>query len=523
MTVHQADHYDDDEIQTDEPVVDEAVAGVSAWGVSIILHATVLILLVFVVMAATAKNDQAPIAVKHMDQIQEEDQKDPVEIEPEPEIVIKDDAIVDRPVIENFDLTDMENLTETDTPEDSNAGEEGVAMMNVSVASVHFPAIGPSASSSCTLGPRGPGARRHAVMIGGGSPRSEDATEDALRWFMRHQSPNGQWDVDGYPVNCMEPGPKCEPGTAHTNLGGDVACTGYALLCYLGRGYDHRTANRYQVVVKKGIDWLLQTQLGDGLLGKRNYEHAVATMALAEAYALTNDPLLHGPVQKAVEVILARQAQSPADSGYGLGWDYVKANASRNDSSVTGWNVMALKAAKAGGIDIGNGLEGAKLWLDGAWQAANLDHETISAYDESVFPYTWDAATDKVNMHNGNLTCVGALCAVFLGAESGDAQLESMTNWIAKNQTPTAWPTDSYYLYYNCLSMFQVGGEKWDNWNAAFRDVLVDSQRSGGCHGGSWDPQGAGGHGVSKVGRLLVTAYACLSLEVYYRKHRLLK
>ena len=183
-----------------------------------------------------------------------------------------------------------------------------------------FMAIGAGGGAGGAFGNRNGGGRKNAVGRYGGNKASESAVEAALRWFMRHQSPNRQWDVDGYPVNCQEPGPKCEPGTNYKDDHGcDVACTGYALLSFLVLATITHS-NRYQQVVKRGIDWLLSVQKGDGLLGKRNYEHPVATMALAEAYAMTNDPALRDPTQLAVNIILSRQGQV---DGYPLAWDYI--------------------------------------------------------------------------------------------------------------------------------------------------------------------------------------------------------
>ena len=453
---------------------------------------------------------------------------------PPPHVDIRTDVRVDVPipvpdsVVHDLDVPVEKLETQDDEPTNDVKGrEDAVAAMEMG-STAFMPAMGADAGAPGMRG-RPRGGRHRGVPGSGCTPRCLDAADGALRWFARHQSPNGQWDVDGYPLNCQDAGAKCEPGTSHSDIQGDVACTGYALLCFLGSGYDHRAPSRFQRIVKQGVDWLLSVQSADGCFGKRNYEHPVATMALAEAYAMTNDQELREPVQRAVDLIRARQAQGTATTAvsgqqvgdYGLGWDYVKPNFHRMDSSVSGWNVMALKSAKLGGIDVGDALDGARQWLTGAWEAMNrqigVDLADLDVYaGQTQFPYTWNGSDNKVSTHNGDLTCVGLLCAVFLGAE--DRQLKTMANWCFAHQTPKGWPTDTYYLYYNTLGMFQVGGEQWEAWNGQVRDMLLDAQRrDGGCFAGSWDPQGAGGHHISEVGRLLVTAYCCMSLQVYYR------
>lgn len=380
------------------------------------------------------------------------------------------------------------------------------------------------------LGNRIGASKQRAMHVIACGFQTEGAVRCALIWFQKHQSQNGMWDVEKYPSNCLEM-PKCEPGSVAASGGSDasVATTAFSLLCFLGAGYDHRTPSVFSKTVRKGVAYLLSVQKTDGSFGNRNYEHAVAAMALAEAYAMTGDADLKIPAQKSISVILARQAHDPQSTdshAAGLGWDYVEGNPARIDSSVSGWNVMALKSALAGGLNVGQGLAGAKTWLERAWKATNKDWSPGDPYTStSQFPYVWDATNDKVQIDppgsaNHDLASVGALCAVFLGHHAGDVMFDSLCNHIVQYELPTSYPCNTYYLYYNTLAMFQAGGQRWNRWNATVPSLLVNAQhQENGCMRGSWDWEGTKFHG-NDHGRILSTAYCCLSLEVYYRYKR---
>ena len=519
----QSDGLIDEQCSDPAPAQDsETRKAVPAWILSGVVHVAALGLMALVVTATTESFDEPPIRTVQLAQppvprvtptIVEVPPSDlPIEVTIEKEVTNPVSAL-DVPV-ETFSCGET---SDADVPKgrpeaqaDTELGREGLAM-----------AIGPGSGAMGMSGrPNGAGKTR-ALGLVGGTPGSEKAVGGALRWFKKHQSPNGQWDVDGYAANCSDPGARCEPGSEYTGEEGDIACTAYALLCYLGAGYDHRMPGSYRTTVKKGIDWLVSAQKGDGLWGNRNYEHAVATMAIAEAYAMTNDPALRGPAQKGVDVILARQSKD-ASGGYALGWDYTSPNPARMDASVSGWNVMALKSAAAGRLNVGSGMAGARQYLERAWKACNKGFTAKDPYtDTSTFPYVWNSQTDAVQVEPGaeqhDMASVGALCAVFLGVLNDDPMLNSLANHVMKYQTPTTYPCNTYYLYYNTLAMFQVGGKRWDTWNNVVRDMLVNAQRTDGeCLAGSWDFEGTKFHG-HKTGRLLSTAYVCLSLEVYYR------
>ena len=510
--------------------------GAAAWMISAAVHGTVLAIAAFAVFAAPKliEQDTPPVRVNPIEAPvkKEEKPKEKRELEAKIELDTPTESDVQSPV-SNLDVPAevAEREAETDSPVPKGR-EEAVADAETG-GSGAFMAIGAGGGSAGMFGNRSGGGRKRAVGKGGGSKGSEGAVEASLRWFKRHQSANGAWESDKYYQNCTE-GAKCEPGKLHDASDANVAMTGYALLCFLGAGYDHKTPNKYKTTVKKGVDWLLSVQKNDGYMGKRNYEHPVAVMALAEAYAMTADPELRVPSQKGIDQVLAKQNQDKAKGadGYagGMGWDYTNPN-DRNDSSVTGWNIMALKSALAGGLNVGKGMEGSKRWLEGHWKACNTlalspvpantkdtwkEWKDITPYDKSRFGYVWHH--DKNTVDNGNgREAIGLTCAVFLGHMSGDVMAESLANTVMAQQMPTRYPTNTYYMYYNTMAIFQMGGDRWTKWNSVVRDMLVNAQKkTTDCFDGSWDWEGTGFHGHD-LGRVLSTAYNTLCLEVYYR------
>ena len=40
--------------------------------------------------------------------------------------------------------------------------------------------------------------------------------------------------------------------------------------------------------------------------------------------------------------------------------------------------------------------------------------------------------------------------------------------------------------------MYQFGGDGWNSWNAAIRELLISEQRTDGDYAGSWDPSALG-------------------------------
>jgi hypothetical protein len=358
-------------------------------------------------------------------------------------------------------------------------------------------------------------AGRRNLRTAGGSGTAQ-SMKDALEWLANHQDTDGKWDCDGFSKHCPKDAPCLGPGYAEH----DVGVTGLCLLAFLGDGHTTRHG-LYQETVTRGIKWLRSRQDFDtGLVGEKTghsymYDHAIATMALSEAYYFSKSPLLRGSAQKAVSFLL--RSRNP----YGV-WRYDSPPVGDNDTSVTGWCVMALKSAEMAGLKID--------------EAAF--HDTLSWFDEMTDPQTGRIGYDSrgssssripgVNDHHPtdrteSMTAIGLLCRFLLGqdpdqdpvmGEHADLLAGSLPVWDAQGLT-----SDVYYWFYGSYAMYQMGGEYWDAWNRAMKSALLDSQRQDACMKGSWDPIGPWGY---SGGRLYSTALGTLSLEVYFRYSRFL-
>ena len=350
----------------------------------------------------------------------------------------------------------------------------------------------------------------------GGSPGTESAVTAALRWLYFHQDPNGMWDQDGFDKNCdPKKPPKCDNPNFLSAVSNqhDVGVSALALLAFLGNGHTHR-GGQFGRTVQKGLEWLKSQQQSDGSFGSHiaeswMYNHALATLAICEAYAVTRDPRLQRPAQDAVNFI--RNAQNP-----GLGWKYEPRDG-KCDTSVTGWIVLALKAAYIAKLEVPKELfDGAIAWFERATDPAGKTGYMKPGDDGSVIRGVNEGFAKLPTM-----TSVGVICRIFCGQPRESRVLRDGVDILMANlpewNKPKNDKVDFYYWYYGTYAMFQYGGEKWYKWNKAMKEALLDTQRVGGCADGSWDPIDKWG---MVGGRVYATALNCLTLEIYYRYAR---
>jgi hypothetical protein len=380
------------------------------------------------------------------------------------------------------------------------------------------------------FGGRGRGGRHDRGGLGGGGGRTEDAVEHALRWLAAHQSPDGGWESEGFGRWCdgkrVESGPDGAGKAQH-----DVGVTGLALLAFLGAGYTPRGEHPFSAVVSRGLRYLRNVQDAEGCLGSRAsqhyvYSHAIGALALVEAYGMTGSSVWRNPAQKSLDFIgLCRNPY--------LAWRYgVKPG--DNDTSVTGWMMMALKSARlVNAADVARGrpasfeldadaFDGIRAWIE---KMTDTDSGRVGYQQRGSGPARTPEAVDRFPADKSeSMTAVGVLARVFLGenpkesrpvAKGADLMVRALPRW-----DPSDGSIDMYYWYYGTLAMFQVGGEPWKKWDVAMKPAVVDSQRMDGdycLYKGSWDPIDPWG---SDGGRVYATATMAMCLEVYYRYER---
>lgn len=336
-------------------------------------------------------------------------------------------------------------------------------------------------------------SRAALAKANGGTDASEAAVAAALKWFAEHQNEDGSWNFDHRVGPCQG---RCgDPGAKSKAT---LAATGMALLPFLGAGQTHKQG-KYKQQVAAGLYYLTSnmeyspqhggdmTQHGEGAM----YGHGIDSIVLCEAYAMTHDKQFQAPAQAALNFIM--YAQDPV----GGGWRYQARQA--GDTSVVGWQVMALKSGHLGFLTVDPAtVKGAVKFLN-----------SVQADGGAQYGYDRPGAGPATS-------AVGLLCRMYLGWPHDKPELERGALHLAK-QGPTLG--NMYFSYYASQVMHQFDGPDgpmWKEWNTKMRDSLVASQSKKGHETGSWFFK-PGDHGSDAGGRLYCTSMATMTLEIYYR------
>ena len=328
----------------------------------------------------------------------------------------------------------------------------------------------------------------------GGTAASEEAVALALKWIIKHQLPDGGWDLD----HTRGPG-KHRKSTHPGNRAARNGATALAVLPLLGAGHTHQSGE-YKKEVRYALEYLMSRgkKSGKGISylepGGTMYSHGLVSIVFCEAYAMTKDPMLAPFAQGTVWYI--EQAQDPV----GGGWRYRPREP--GDTSAVGWQVMALKSAKISGLNIN----------PKTYKRTAKFLDSVSTSGGAFYGYMDPPRGQPADAR----TAVGLLCRMYMGWDKSNPGMVDGTGAIAEKGPSVGRTTNMYYNYYATQVMKHIGGSKWNNWNGKMRGYLVKSQEKEGDAAGSWH-FGSKSHAAEAGGRLYVTAMACMTLEVYYR------
>ena len=258
--------------------------------------------------------------------------------------------------------------------------------------------------------------------------------------------------------------------------------------------------------------------------GTRMYEHAFATMFLAEVYGMTHDERVKKCLQGAVEFTYKSQNSQG-------GWRYAP-NAEDSDMSIVVCQVMALRAAKNKGITVPK--ESIDKAVDYVLNSANTTSNGWTDFETGTFVYQYDPKNQAAAIQTRTsfaLTSAGLTTLYGAGIytdrdivdfasqrslekyRKGGEKLprfRDMLKYVMDHYRDVASPErfNHYFFfygnYYATQAMFITGGSDWTIFYSRLRDDLLELQRRNGDNGSV----------RSNVGTAFSTAVTALLLEV---------
>jgi hypothetical protein len=299
----------------------------------------------------------------------------------------------------------------------------------------------------------------------------------ALAYLKSTQKPDGAWDSGGF--------------------GRATSITSLAVMAFLAAGHVPGAPGPYRATVEGGIRYVLDHQRPNGLIVSNSshgpmYCHGISTLMLAEVVGMTADAELaarcRAALARGVKLIVLAQnlAKNPNHSG---GWRY-QPTSRDSDLSVSGWQVMALRAAKAAGCAVPS---------DNIDRA--LDYiKRCSSPEEGGFGYQPGSGP------NNPRTGTGVLALEICGTHESPEAVAG-AEYLLKH--PPRWASSYFFyeVYYCPLALFQMGDRYFLTYYPKLVAILLEHQDKDG----SW----LSGDGNDRSGgRVYCTAMAVLALAV---------
>lgn len=312
--------------------------------------------------------------------------------------------------------------------------------------------------------------------------RVDKAIVNALGYLALQQRPSGAWQVDQF--------------------GESTASTSLAIMAFLAAGH-LPDEGPYGERISRGIQWVLEHQRPDGMIVHRTshgpmYSHGISTLMLAEVVGMVNKkqaPQVRKALENAVSLILKAQEMPKARNHEG-GWRYSPSSAD-SDLSVTGWQLLALRAAKNVGCDVPKkNIDMAIAYVKRCSSGGGFAYQPgqrPTAVRTGTGLLALEAAGDHEEVDGKRVHSAIAI--------SGAAYLL---------RRPLRWNEAHFFygVYYCSVGMFKMGGEYWERTQPQIENLLLSTQRLNG----SWL-----GPAERRFGETYCTSMAVLALAIDYR------
>jgi hypothetical protein len=298
------------------------------------------------------------------------------------------------------------------------------------------------------------------------------ALTKALDWLAANQQKNGSWVGSGH----------------------EQAYTGLSMMAFVGAKCVQKD---YSANVKAAIDFLKSkftpsskypqgsrdADYRGGTFGTQEmYQHAIATLAMIEALVDLEDESLEPIAREAIQLIIRSQntehkpetlrgPSKPGSRAYG-GWRY-HPDSTDSDISVTGWQVLTLKAAVNAGFTVPE------------WTVPSAADFVRSLQGKNDGSFRYDSPGDTgSSCARAGMGALSLQLSGFADDPMIPLAIRFMQDYACRwnvEEPGNGYPF--YYWYYGTRAMYLAGGDDWRIWKDWMCRFLVDHQNADG----SWD------------------------------------